>query len=71
MTPTLLFAWRAIIQWVTFWVTPSEFVFDMIEMELHRRGVDPSRQKTTAGQRASSARPEHGCEALPRAATQN
>jgi hypothetical protein len=29
-----------IIQWVTFWVTPFEFTFDMIEAELHRRGVD-------------------------------
>jgi hypothetical protein len=40
MTPTLLFARRAIIQWVTFWVTPFEFTFDMIDAELHRRGID-------------------------------
>jgi hypothetical protein len=32
---------------------------------LHCKKVRTSRQKTTAGQRASSARPEHGCEALP------
>jgi hypothetical protein len=42
MTPTLLFARRVIIQWVTFWVTPFEFTFDMIEAELYRRGVDLS-----------------------------
>ena len=42
MTPTLLFARRVIIQWVTFWVTPFEFAFDMIEGELHRRGIDLS-----------------------------
>lgn len=42
MTAILLFARRAIIQSVTFWVTPFEFVFDVIEAELHRRGVDLS-----------------------------
>jgi hypothetical protein len=41
-TPTLLFARRVIIQSVTFWVTPFEFAFDMIEGKLHRRGVDLS-----------------------------
>jgi hypothetical protein len=40
VTPTLLFARRVIIQWVTFWITPFEFTFDLIEAELHRRGVD-------------------------------
>jgi hypothetical protein len=42
VTPTLLFARRVTIQWVTVWVTPIEFTFDMIEAELHRRGVDLS-----------------------------
>jgi hypothetical protein len=42
VTPTLLFARRVIIQWVTFWVTPFEFTFDLIEAELNRRGVDLS-----------------------------
>jgi hypothetical protein len=42
MTPTLLLARRVIIQWVTFWVTPFEFAFNMIEGELHRRGIDLS-----------------------------
>jgi hypothetical protein len=42
VTPTLLFARRVIIQSVTFWVTPFEFAFDMIEGKLHRRGVDLS-----------------------------
>jgi hypothetical protein len=43
VTPTLLFARRVIIQWVTFWVTPFEFTFDLIETELDRRGVDLSK----------------------------
>jgi hypothetical protein len=30
-----LFARHVIIQWVTFWVTPFEFAFDMIEAEFH------------------------------------
>jgi hypothetical protein len=42
VTPTLLFARRVIIQWVTFWVAPFEFTFDMIEAELYRLGVDLS-----------------------------
>jgi hypothetical protein len=42
VTPTLLFARRVIIQWVTFWVMPFEFAFDTIERELHRRGIDLS-----------------------------
>lgn len=48
MTPALLFARSFIIQWVTVWVTPFEFSFDMIEAELRRRGVvasaDPERR---------------------------
>jgi hypothetical protein len=31
VTPALLFARRLIIQWVTVWVTPFEFTFDMID----------------------------------------
>jgi len=42
MTAALLFARRAIVQSVTFWVMPFEFILDMIKAELRRRGVDPS-----------------------------
>jgi hypothetical protein len=42
MTAALLFARRAIVQSVTFWVMPFEFIFDVIKAELHRRGVDLS-----------------------------
>jgi hypothetical protein len=37
--PALSLTRRLIIQWVTVWVTPFEFSFDLIEAELHRRGV--------------------------------
>jgi hypothetical protein len=38
----LLFARRVIIERVTFWVTTFELTFEMVEAELHRRGVDLS-----------------------------
>jgi hypothetical protein len=41
MTPALLLVRNSIIYWVNVWVTPIEFVFDMIESELGRRGVAP------------------------------
>jgi hypothetical protein len=39
VTSALLIARHLIILWVTVWVTPFEFTFDVIEAELHRRGV--------------------------------
>jgi hypothetical protein len=43
MTPALLIARDCIIYWVNFWIAPVEYVFDMIESELARRGVAPDR----------------------------
>jgi hypothetical protein len=40
MTPALLVTRSLIIYWVTFFLAPVEFTFDMIESELERRGVD-------------------------------
>jgi hypothetical protein len=40
MTQVLLLARGFIIQWVTLWLAPVEFTFDIIEAELERRGVD-------------------------------
>jgi hypothetical protein len=40
MTPALLIARGFIIHWVTFWLAPVEYSFNMIESELERRGVD-------------------------------
>ncbi|SFP55803.1 hypothetical protein SAMN05216330_108127 [Bradyrhizobium sp. Ghvi] len=39
MTPALLIARDCIIYWVNVWIAPVEYVFDMIETELARRGV--------------------------------
>jgi hypothetical protein len=39
MTSDLLLARDCIICWVTVWLAPVEFMFDMIESELVRRGV--------------------------------
>jgi hypothetical protein len=40
MTTALLLARGCVIYWVNVWVMPVECVFDMIESELVRRGVD-------------------------------
>lgn len=40
MTPGLLIARGLIVHWVTLWLAPVEYAFDMIESELERRGVD-------------------------------
>jgi hypothetical protein len=40
MTPALLLARDCIIYWVNVWLTPVECMFDMIESELIRRGVE-------------------------------
>ena len=40
MTPALLFARESIIYWVKVWLAPVECVFDLIESELQRRGID-------------------------------
>jgi hypothetical protein len=40
MTPALLIARGLIIHWVTLWLAPVEYSFDVIESELERRGVD-------------------------------
>jgi hypothetical protein len=40
MTPALLIARTLIVHWVTLWLVPAEYAFDMIESELERRGVD-------------------------------
>ena len=42
MTPGLLIARGLIVHWVTLWLAPVEYAFDMIESELERRGVDPT-----------------------------
>jgi hypothetical protein len=41
MTAALLIARDCIIYWVNAWISPVEYVFDMIEAELARRGVAP------------------------------
>jgi hypothetical protein len=41
MTQILIAARAALILWVNLAVMPSEFVFDSIEAELKRRGIDP------------------------------
>ncbi|SFJ44877.1 hypothetical protein [Bradyrhizobium sp. Gha] len=41
MTPALLIARGCIIHWVNAWIAPVEYVFDMIDSELERRGVAP------------------------------
>ncbi len=40
MTSDLLLARDCIICWVTVWLAPVECMFDMIESELIRRGVE-------------------------------
>jgi hypothetical protein len=40
MTPALLIARGLIVHWVTLWLAPVEYAFDVIESELERRGVD-------------------------------
>lgn len=40
MTTALLLARGGIIYWVNVWLAPVECVFDMIESELARRGVE-------------------------------
>lgn len=40
MTRALLLARCGIIYWVNVWLAPVECVFDMIESELARRGVE-------------------------------
>ncbi len=40
MTPALLFARGCIIYWVNVWLAPVECVFDVIESELVRRGIE-------------------------------
>ena len=40
MTPALLLARGCIIYWVNVWLAPVECMFDMIESELIRRGVE-------------------------------
>ncbi|WP_167353992.1 hypothetical protein ACNJX9_13075 [Bradyrhizobium sp. DASA03076] len=42
MTPALLIARDCIICWVNAWIAPIEYVFDVIEAELARRGVPPA-----------------------------
>lgn len=42
MTPALLIARNCIIYWVNVWIAPVECVFDVIESELARRGVEPA-----------------------------
>jgi hypothetical protein len=42
LTPFLIYARLAIINCVSFSLTPVEFVFDLIEDELKRRGVELS-----------------------------
>jgi hypothetical protein len=41
MTEILIAARAALILWVNLVVTPAELVFDSIEAELKRRGIDP------------------------------
>jgi len=41
MTEILIAARAALILWVNLAVMPAEFVFDSIEAELERRGIDP------------------------------
>ena len=41
MTEYLIAARTAIILWMTLAVMPAEIVFDVIETELERRGVEP------------------------------
>lgn len=40
MTTALLLARDCIIYWVNVWVAPVECVFDLIESELVRRGIE-------------------------------
>jgi hypothetical protein len=40
MTPALLIARNLIVHWVTLWLAPVEYAYDMIGSELERRGVD-------------------------------
>ena len=40
MTPMLLLSRDCIIYWVNVWIAPVECVFDLIESELERRGID-------------------------------
>lgn len=40
MTPALLLARDCIIYWVNVWLAPVECVYDVIESELVRRGVE-------------------------------
>ena len=41
MTEILIAARAALILWINLAVMPAEFVFDSIEAELKRRGIDP------------------------------
>ena len=41
MTEILIAARAALILWVNLAVMPAEFVFDSIDVELKRRGIDP------------------------------
>ncbi|WP_198024772.1 hypothetical protein [Bradyrhizobium sp. Cp5.3] len=41
MTPLLLLSRDCIIYWVNIWIAPVEYVFDLIESELERRGISP------------------------------
>jgi hypothetical protein len=41
MTEVLIATRAALILWVNLAVMPAEFVFDSIEAELKRRGIDP------------------------------
>ena len=47
MTQILIAARAALILWVNLAVMPAEFVFDSIEAELKRRGIEPRKSVQT------------------------
>jgi hypothetical protein len=49
MTQILIAARAALILWVNLAVMPAEFVFDSIEAELKRRGVDERTRSSRGG----------------------
>lgn len=49
MTQMLIVARGALILWVNLAVIPAELVFDTIEVELKRRGIDPHTPSSVDG----------------------
>lgn len=48
MTPLLIAAREGIIWWVALYLMPVEIIFDAIEAELERRGVEPELFRPTS-----------------------